>query len=72
MIELVVIYCLTAVPPGGKAECVERRDETTSYDSVAACLAQGQIVAEQYLQTHPKWRLLKFSCEIDKPRQEPA
>jgi hypothetical protein len=62
MIELVLFVCLQAAP----AEC---RQESMPFDGpLMACAMNGQVVAVEWLQSHPKWRLTKWRCgrpEID-------
>jgi hypothetical protein len=58
MIALTLIVCLHSAP----ADC---RPEPVSFDgSLMSCAMYGQAVAADWLKTHPKWRLRKFTCGI--------
>lgn len=68
MIELVIVYCLSADP----THCIEQRDPFADFDSIGDCNDRAELVATQYLAGHPKWKLQRWRCEIDKPREDPA
>jgi hypothetical protein len=68
MIELVVVYCLSADP----THCVEKRDPTASYGDPVACMVSAQLSAQAYLAEHPKWQLSRWRCEVDTPKRLPA
>ncbi len=36
--------------------------------SLMGCMTTGQQTAATYVDEHPQWRLVKFRCEIDVPR----
>jgi hypothetical protein len=67
MINLVVIYCLSS----GPEQCVENRMPIDS-PLPMACMVAGQQAAQEYVREHPKYRLVRWKCEIDVPRQVPA
>ena len=64
MIELVIVYCLSAAPD----RCVERRTEMENSGPMA-CTMTAQTLAQQYLATHPAYRMSGWRCG---PPQEPA
>lgn len=66
MIDLVLVYCLSAAPQ----RCVERRDPFESWGDPVACMMGAEIEAQQYLRDHPKWHLARWKCEVDVPRQD--
>jgi hypothetical protein len=53
---LVMIVCLATAPD----ICEER---TPTVDGIS-CLMQGQLVAAQWLDEHPKWRLKGWRCRV--------
>ena len=56
MIELVLTVCMLASP----TDC---RKERMPFDGgLMACASAGQIVAADWLKTHPKWALSRWSC----------
>jgi hypothetical protein len=68
MIQLVLIYCLVANP----ASCVEARPAFEQPLTPMSCMMNAQMVAQQYVTTHPEWRLSSWRCEVNVPRQNPA
>jgi hypothetical protein len=66
MTALVVVFCLQTSP----ASCIEQRPIEDL--SLPACLTRGQQYASEWLAEHPKWRLLRWRCERNVPRQAPA
>jgi len=68
MIDLVLIYCLSAAPD----RCLERREPMDPAVSLIQCTMGAQISAQDYLRTHPAYRLQAWRCEMDKPRESPA
>jgi hypothetical protein len=68
MIDLVIVYCLAANP----ASCQEKRVPAESWGDPLACMVAAQMRAQHYLDEHPKWRLKRWKCEVDVPRQEPT
>lgn len=67
MIELVLTYCLI-----GSTTCVERRDPLQEFVTPMACITLAQQTASTYVRAHPNWRLAKWGCEINKPREKAA
>ena len=68
MIELVLVYCLLDAPD----RCVERRETLDGSTSALQCTIEAQQYARAYLEGHPKYRLARWRCEIDKPVEKPA
>ncbi len=67
MIELVVVYCLAADPK----QCVEQHSPLDS-PLPMTCMVAGQQQAAAYVWEHPKYRLARWRCEVDVPKQVPA
>ena len=65
MIALVLVVCLAASPD----IC---RDEQPPLDppSLTACLAQGQIIAAEWLDRHPKYTLKGWRCRVGAPQRK--
>jgi hypothetical protein len=68
MIELVLVYCLSDVPD----RCVERREALSENITPMQCTIDAQQRAQVYLASHPLYRLVRWRCEVDKPREQPA
>jgi hypothetical protein len=68
MIELVLVYCLSASPD----RCLERREPLVPPISMMGCTMTAQTTAQDYLRSHPLYRLASWRCEMDKPREDPA
>ena len=63
MIALTLLVCLHADP-------ISCRPERVAFDgSLMSCTLFGQAVAAEWISTHPKYRLKKFTCG---PRPLPA
>jgi hypothetical protein len=67
MVHLVLTLCLMT----SQAQC---RDERPLLEdmSAMACMMQGQQIAEEWLEEHPKWMLSRWRCESNVPRQVPS
>jgi hypothetical protein len=63
---LVLVFCLQAA----LGSCTEQRPIENL--SPRACLMRGEEYAAEWLAEHPKWTLLRWRCEINVPRQQPA
>jgi hypothetical protein len=63
MIELILLVCLTASPE----QCHEERPafQATGY-TMTACLFQGQIIAAQWQDEHPKYVIRRWTCGMTK------
>ncbi len=68
MIELVLVYCLSA----DTKSCVEKRLPLEDFPTPAACTMGAQMRAQEYLAEHPKYVLKSWRCEIDVPHQDHA
>ena len=68
MIELVLVYCLNAAPD----RCLERREAMDEPANMISCSMRAQSYAQEYLELHPTYRLARYRCEMDKPRESPA
>ena len=56
MIELVMTVCLFAAP----SDC--RKERLAFEGSLMTCASSGQVAAAEWLGSHPKWRLARWSC----------
>lgn len=56
MIELVMTVCLMATP----GDC--RKERIAFEGSLLACATAGQLVAAEWIASHPKWRLARWTC----------
>jgi hypothetical protein len=63
---LVLVFCLQAEP----TSCTEQRPIEDF--SLQACQIGAQRYAAEWLAVHPKWRLARWRCERNLPRQDPA
>ena len=68
MIELVLVYCLSASPN----TCLERRQPLVPPVNMMSCTIGAQTAAQEYLEAHPRYHLASWRCEMDKPREDPA
>ena len=68
MLELVLVYCLIS----DAQTCVEKRQPFMTDMTPDSCMKDAQTYAEQYLETHPQWRLASWRCELDVPHDDPA
>jgi hypothetical protein len=68
MIELVLVYCLSA----DTTSCIEKRLPMEDFPTPAACTMGAQLRAQEYLADHPKYMLKGWRCEVNVPRQDPA
>lgn len=64
MIALFFIVCLETVP----SECEERSVAYVNEISPAACMQQAQPELARWSQTHPGWRIARWSCEDPETR----
>lgn len=63
MITLVLIVCLASAPD----VC---REEQPPLDDCISCAIQGQIVAQDWLNEHPKWMLKGWRCRYGAPERK--
>jgi hypothetical protein len=66
MTALVLVFCLQSSPNS----CVEQRPLEDMAPLV--CLVRAQEYAATWLADHPKWRLARWRCEHNIPRERPA
>jgi hypothetical protein len=64
MITLVLIVCLSTTPD----VCREERPPI-DVASPMACMVQGQQIAAEWVEEHPKWRLNGWRCQFG-PREK--
>jgi hypothetical protein len=67
MVHLVLTFCMLA----WQTHCTEERPLLHEL-SLGACMIQGQQVAQEWLESHPKWMLSRWRCEKDVPRELPS
>ena len=65
MIELVIVYCLTA----DTKSCIEKRLQMEEFSSPMGCTMSGQQRAQEYLREHPSYMLKGWRCEVNLPKQ---
>jgi hypothetical protein len=63
MIALVLVVCLAAAP-----DICRDEQPPLAPPSLGACLAQGQIIAAQWLDEHPKYTLRGWRCRLGAPQ----
>jgi hypothetical protein len=66
MTALVLVFCLQSSPNS----CVEQRPLEDM--APLACIVRAQAYAANWLSDHPKWRLSRWRCEHNIPRQRPV
>jgi hypothetical protein len=59
MVSLILVVCLTATPD----VCREERPPMDVL-SGASCMIQGQQLASEWLNEHPKWVLRGWQCKF--------
>jgi hypothetical protein len=57
MVSLILVVCLTAAP----STCQEERPLVEVASSLS-CLVEGQQIAAEWLEEHPKWMLRGWRC----------
>ncbi len=65
MISLILVVCLSATPD----ICREERPPI-EIASPMVCLIQGQQIAVQWLEEHPKWQLSGWRCQFGERAKE--
>ncbi len=68
MLELVLVFCLIDQPD----RCIERSEPVPETTSSIACASLGQQFGQDYLSTHPQWRLSTWRCQDARRHQDPA
>ena len=59
MVSLILVVCLSAAPD----VCREERPPLEAV-SETSCMVQGQLLAAQWLDEHPKWALKGWRCRF--------
>ncbi len=59
MVSLILVVCLAATPE----ICREERPPLEDISQVS-CIVQGQQLASQWLDEHPKWALRGWRCKL--------
>jgi hypothetical protein len=67
MVSLVLTFCMMA----WQTHCTEERPIPEKMP-LMACMIQGQQVAQEWLDGHPRWMLSRWRCEHNVPRQLPS
>jgi hypothetical protein len=68
MLELVIVYCMIGAPD----RCVERGQIMQEGVSQIGCVTLGQMMGQEYLKTHPNWRLATWRCQDARRHEEHA
>jgi len=58
MMTLILVVCLSATPN----VCKEERPIIEAM-SPMGCMVQGQQIAAEWVEEHPKWQLSEFRCQ---------
>lgn len=64
MVSLILVVCLMTTPD----VCREERPPTEAISGVS-CIVEGQQLASQWLDEHPKWVLRGWRCRIGPPEK---
>jgi hypothetical protein len=67
MVSLVLTFCMLA----WQTHCTEERPILEQMPMMT-CMVQGQQVAQEWLESHPRWMLSRWRCERNIPRQLPS
>jgi hypothetical protein len=59
MVALILIVCLAATPD----VCREEQPPVDTANAMA-CAVQGQLIAQEWLDEHPKWLLRGWRCRL--------
>ncbi len=65
MISLILVVCLSATPD----VCREERP-LVEITTPMVCLVQGQQVAAEWIEEHPKWRLQGWRCQFGQRQKD--
>ena len=58
MVSLILLVCLAASPE----ICHEERPPVQVVSS-SSCIMEGQLIAAEWLEEHPKWMLRGWQCQ---------
>jgi hypothetical protein len=64
MVSLILIVCLAASPQ----TCQEERPPV-EVESGVFCLMEGQLIAAEWIEEHPKWMLRGWRCKSGPPEK---
>jgi len=64
MVSLILLVCLAASPE----TCREERPPV-EVETGLSCLMQGQLIAVEWLEEHPKWTLRGWQCKLGVPEK---
>jgi len=67
MVHLALTDCMMA----WQSHCSEERPVIEDM-SPMACMVEGQQVAAEWVEEHPKWMLARWRCEQGPPRDIPS
>jgi hypothetical protein len=68
VVQLVLIYCLSANPTA----CVEKRPLIEDLGGLSACMVAAQPIAAEFVNEHPAYHLVRWKCEIGKRPEKGA
>jgi hypothetical protein len=63
MATLILVVCLAATPD------VCREEQPPVDANAMSCAVQGQIMAQEWLDEHPKWLLRGWRCRFGRPER---
>lgn len=63
MVTLILVVCLTATPN------VCREEHPPVDVSLMSCQIEGQMIARDWLDDHPKWLLRGWRCRFGNPER---
>lgn len=65
MVTLILVVCLSTTPD----ICREERPPI-DVESPMSCMVQGQQIAAEWTEEHPKWRLSAWRCQFGPPEKQ--
>jgi hypothetical protein len=66
MVTLILIVCLSGTP-----DVCREEQPPIEVSNAMSCFVQGQQIAAEWLEEHPKWRLEGWRCRLG-PREKQA
>lgn len=64
MVTLILIVCLSATP-----NICQEKTPPVEIANAMSCAIQGQIIAQEWLNDHPKWLLRGWRCRLGRPER---
>jgi hypothetical protein len=64
MVSLILLVCLVSSPE----TCQEERPPVEVASSLS-CVIEGQLIAAEWLEEHPKWALKGWRCRLGAPEK---